>query len=111
MHAKIDNVRGNGYIIPDQVESLTYYFSVPKRDDDIRLVYDATRTGLNSTLWAPNFQLPTVDALVRVVESGSWMGDLDVGEMFLNFCLDPCLRPFCGVDVTLFYGASSPLHM
>lgn len=28
------------------------------------------------------------------------MGDLDVAEQFWNFCLDPALQPYCGVDVT-----------
>ncbi len=31
------------------------------------------------------------------------MGDLDIGEMFLNFCLHPELRPFCGVDLKPYF--------
>ena len=31
------------------------------------------------------------------------MGDLDVGEQFLNFCLDPALRPYCGVDLKGYF--------
>jgi hypothetical protein len=31
------------------------------------------------------------------------MGDLDVGECFLNFILHPTLRPYAGVDFTLFF--------
>jgi hypothetical protein len=31
------------------------------------------------------------------------MGDLDIGEMFLNFCLHPDLQPYCGVDVKPYF--------
>ena len=31
------------------------------------------------------------------------MGDLDVGECLLNFMLPPDLRPYAGVDFTLFF--------
>ena len=30
----------------------------------------------------------------------SWYGDVDVGEMFLNFPLDINMRKFCGVDLS-----------
>ena len=30
----------------------------------------------------------------------SWFGDIDLGEMFLNYFWDHCLRPNAGVDVT-----------
>jgi len=33
-------------------------------------------------------------------DADTWMGDLDLGEMFLNFWLDEQLRPYAGVDVT-----------
>jgi hypothetical protein len=36
-------------------------------------------------------------------EGGTYMGDLDVGECFLNFMLHPTLRPYAGVDFTLFF--------
>jgi len=97
MMEKLNKVRGRGYIQKMEVRSLTNYFAVPKGQDDIRMVFDATQSGLNAALWAPNFQLPTADTLVRSIGTGAWMGDLDVGEMFLNFCLDPALRPYCGV--------------
>jgi hypothetical protein len=32
------------------------------------------------------------------------MGDLDIGEMFLNFCLHPQLQPYCRVDVRPYFG-------
>jgi hypothetical protein len=100
---KLHGVRGRKYIDKGEVKSLTSYFCVPKGESDIRMVYDASRSGLNHSLWAPNFGLPAVDALVRGVMDHSWMGDLDIGEMFLNFCMHPELRPFCGVDLKPYF--------
>ena len=31
------------------------------------------------------------------------MGDLDIGEMFLNFCLHPDIQPYCGVDFKPYF--------
>jgi hypothetical protein len=42
------------------VSSLTSFFAVPKGTAGIRVVYDATRSGLNDAIWAPNFFLPTI---------------------------------------------------
>ena len=49
------------------------YFAVPKDDDDIRMVYDAIVNKLNEGVWVPTFWLPTIDSLVHVVCSTSWM--------------------------------------
>jgi hypothetical protein len=97
---KLNNVRDKGNIKPGKVRSLTGYFGVPKGLSDIRMVYDATRSGLNEALWATNFGLPTVETHLRGFDFGSWMGDIDLGEMFLHFCLDIHLHEFCGVDLT-----------
>jgi hypothetical protein len=97
--AKLEVVRDKRYVCKGTVTSLTSYFSVPKGDQDIRLVYDASKSGLNKSLWAPNFGLPTVDTLTRGITSKFWMGDLDIGEMFLNFPLHPSLHPVCGIDL------------
>lgn len=101
--AKLQNVRDKQYITKGEVYSLTSYFCVPKGESDIRMVYDTTKSGLNKSLWAPNFGLPTVDVLVRNVSEQSWMGDLDIGEMFLNFCMHPDLQPYCGVDLRPYF--------
>eukprot|EP00979_Chaetoceros_neogracilis_P007253 scaffold1521_cov271-Chaetoceros_neogracile.AAC.61 len=73
---------------------------VPKAIIDIRVVYDATQCGLNDALWAPNFFLPTVDSILRNASSSTWFGDIDLGEMFLNYALDMDIRMYAGVDVT-----------
>jgi hypothetical protein len=79
---------------------LTGSFPVPKGQDDLRMVYDASKCGLNSQLWAPNFMLPTIDMTLRHVDHSGWFGDIDLGEMFLNFPLDINLRPYVGIDVS-----------
>jgi len=69
----------------------------------VRLVYDASKSGLNIVLWAPSFPLPSVDSLTDMVEPSSCMADLDMGEQFLNFPLDVALRPVCGIDVWPYF--------
>jgi hypothetical protein len=100
MEKKIRKVRARGYIKPGFVKSLTGFFAVPKAGTDIRIVYDATQCGLNEALWAPNFFLPTVDSILRNAACGTWFGDIDLGEMFLNYALDLDLRAYAGVDLT-----------
>lgn len=63
-------------------------------------MYDATKSGLNAAIWAPNFFLPTIDSIVSRSNDSTFFGDIDVGEMFLNYFLDPRLRSKAGVDVT-----------
>ena len=64
------------------------------------MVYDATKSKLNDALWAPNFMLPDIDSVLTNYTLSSWFGDIDLGEMFLNYFLDHRLRPYAGVDVT-----------
>ena len=99
MTEKLEKVRSRGYIRPGEINSLTGFFAVPKGDDDIRIVYDATACGLNEALWAPNFSLPTIDSVLRNSNSKTWFSDIDLGEMFLNYFLDEDLRKYAGVDV------------
>lgn len=88
------------YISEGYVESLSTFFCVPKGESDIRIVYDMTKCGLNAPLWSPRFYLPTPDAVFDAIEYSSWMGDIDQGEMFLNYPADPELVSYLGVDVT-----------
>lgn len=97
---KISKVRKRKYIAPGFVASLTNFFSVPKGDRDIRMVYNGTSSGLNDILWVPSFPLPTVDSLLRAVHPNTWMADMDLGVMFLNFVLHETLRELAGVDAT-----------
>ena len=49
-------------------------------DTDVRVVYDGTLSGLNASLWAPYFPLPTIQSHLRIVEPGTYMADNDLGE-------------------------------
>jgi hypothetical protein len=100
---KLMSARERGYISMGEVKSLIFFFDVPKGLDDIRMVYDGTKSGLNAALWAPWFPLPTVDSLLRSVVPGTFMSDNDVGEMFLNFVLHSSIQERCGVDLTKFF--------
>ena len=86
------------------MKSLTGFFTVPKGEDDIRIVYDASACGLNDALWCSNFFLPTIDSVLQNAGSETWFGDIDLGEMFLNFQLDEKILPWVGVDVSELEG-------
>ena len=104
VQSKLMQVRTRRYICPGQVTSLTDYFDVPKGINDVRMVYNGTSCGLNDLLWAPSFWLPNTITAARLLDFSSFCVDLDLGEMFLNFPLDPMLRPYAGVDLTPFRG-------
>ena len=53
--------------------------------DDIRMVYDTTRSGLNQAVWAPWFSIPKITSHLRSVVAGTFISDCDVGEVFLIF--------------------------
>ena len=97
---KVALVIERGYLEEGKVKNLTSYFAVPKGLGDIRVVYDASKSLLNSALWSPNFGLPTIHTVLRATSFESWFKDADLGEHFLNFPLDKRLRPYVGVDVT-----------
>ena len=103
---KLSKVRDRRYIAKGTVSSLTSFFSVPKGKDDIRMVYDGTKSGLNDSMWVPRFGLPTVETHLRSIEEGTFMADVDVGECFLNFPLHHSLRPLAGVDLTRYFPES-----
>jgi hypothetical protein len=100
---KLDSIRDRKYVEPGWVISFISFFAVAKGLSDIRMVYDGTKSGLNRILWAPWFPLPTVETLLRSVEAGIYLGDNDVGEMFLNFMLHEDVRELCSVDFSGFF--------
>ena len=103
MRAKLEKVKTLRYIQPGTVTSLTFYFSVPKGETDIRMVYDGTKSGLNDSMWAPWFALPTVETHLRFVGPETWLGDIDIGDMFHNFMLHEKVQKLAGIDVTPFF--------
>ena len=88
------------YIDDGFVRSLSTFFCIPKGGQDIRIVYDTTKCGLNACLWSPRFYMSTPDSVFDSIEYEYWMGDIDQGEMFLNYPVDPQLLQYLGVDVT-----------
>jgi hypothetical protein len=61
-----------------KVKLLIKYFALPKREDDIRMVYDATANKLNDCVWVATFWLPTIDSLVRALDKNLWMTDRNI---------------------------------
>ena len=75
--SKVLKVRERKYITDGKVESLLNVFEVPKGPDDIRMVYDATKSGLNESVWAPNFFLPTITSVEGTLDPTTWISDAD----------------------------------
>jgi hypothetical protein len=106
VRVKVQSVLDKGYIVrcdPASLRSLMFMFDVPKGDDDVRMVYDGSKSGLNEALWAPWFALPTVDAMTRGLLPGYWCADNDYGEQFLNFNLHKDLQLYCGIDLSQLF--------
>ena len=97
--SKVAVMWSRDYLEAGHVTNSVHFFAVPKGDEDIRVVFDGTSSGLNTTLWAPNFFLPSAKSAAMVMCFSTWMSDMDFGEMFHNFNLDPRIRPYSGVNV------------
>lgn len=72
--ANLQRVFDRGYmeiIDIEFVESLMYMFHVPKGSNDIWMVYNKTKSGLNDALYAPWFLLLIVDTMCRWVVARS----------------------------------------
>jgi hypothetical protein len=67
------------------------------------MVYDGSVSGLNDAMWVPRFVLPTLKTRLQAVEEQTYMADVDVGGMFLNFILYKDLRSVSGVDLTCYF--------
>ena len=65
---KLMKVLDKGYIVRTDAKEITafmFMFHVPKGESDVRIVYDGSRSGLNETIYAPWFALPTVNSMAR----------------------------------------------
>ena len=91
MKGKLDKIQRRNYIEWGVVLSLTHMFYVLKGLHDIMMVYNSMSCRLNAVLWAPHFGLPIVQHTLRSLMPGYYQCDMDVGEMFLNFWLNPPL--------------------
>jgi hypothetical protein len=98
---KVFKVIKRGYLRPVQrrdLQSLMHYFSVPKGENDIRMVYDGSKCLLYAATFAPWFAVPTSSTLERTVLPHTIQGDNDFGDMFLNFQLHKEMQKYTGVD-------------
>ena len=111
MTKKFEKVRAKAYVSEGTVLSMINCFAVAKGDDDIRLVYDGTKSGLNACVWAPNFFLPSVDSMLMNMNVHTWCADLDLSEMFLNYPLHKDLAPYAGVDYTAILQADKAVWL
>jgi len=101
----------NATYYPGQLH-VTSYFAVPKGDCDIRLVCDATKSGLNKCIWVPLFMLPPTEVMTDCLTASSWMSDHDIGEMFLNFPMHESIQRYCGIDLRQYcYPDSDRTHL
>ncbi|KAL7566075.1 hypothetical protein ACA910_009861 [Epithemia clementina (nom. ined.)] len=105
---KLQDVRMKGYVrtCPHTLATMNY-FAVPKGENDVRMVYDGTKSGLNACLYAPWFYLPDSDGLTRTLNKNFWCIVNNYGEMFLNFWIHPDLQKYSGMDLTPLYGQRS----
>ena len=65
--------------------------------DEIRMIYDTTKSGLNDAVWNHWFTIPSVEPHLKSVNAGTCMSNCDVGKMFFNFMLELSLRLHAGV--------------
>ena len=107
-----------GYIEQGYIHSLTQYFPVSKMKEmvkrkemvtDWRIMYAFSKSSFNDHMWSSNYPLPTQEAVLCQVSHESFLGDLDGGEQFLNFPLDPRILPYAGVDLTPLIHREPPL--
>jgi hypothetical protein len=109
---KFQAILARGYVVSNQdatelteledfIMSFIDYFGVPKADD-VQVVYNGASCGLNDTVWAPNFWLPTAKSAARVLNFDYCCVDLDLGKMFLNFPLPMLFCRFSGIDLSPF---------
>ena len=109
MVKKLQKVIERGYVSDAYIRSLINCFAVAKGIQDIRLVYDGTKSELNAAVWAPNFFLGSIESLLMFTNLQTWLADMDLGEMFLNYYMDPRIRPYSGVDVTSIFQSKKKL--
>ena len=84
---KLEKVMAKGYIeLTDikLVKAIMRMFHVAK-EDNICMVYDGSKLGLNAAIYAPWLALPTAESMTQCMTIGLWLADNDYKECFLNF--------------------------
>ena len=94
---KIAKLISRRYIEAGPVKVVIPRMCVPKGDDDVRVVWDMTRNGVNPGLFASTFYLIGIYSLMDRIDEGMWIADFDCGEMFNNYTLHESEREYAGV--------------
>ena len=84
------------------IKNITDFFAVPKGEQDIRMVFNGTRSGLTDTIWAPSYWLPNATSILRTISFGHRAVDIELGEFFINLPLHDDLKQLSAVDLTQF---------
>jgi hypothetical protein len=87
------------YLVPGDFRTAVPRFPVPKGADDIRVVWDLAKNGLNEKMFTPSFFLPTMHTYLRRLPAGAYCGDFDIGEQFHNYLLHESEQVYCGVEI------------
>ena len=62
------------------MKNVTEYFAVAKGKDDIRMVFNGTKSGLTDALWEPSFWISTATSMLQMVSFNHKPVDIDLGE-------------------------------
>jgi hypothetical protein len=92
---KLEKLLRRRYVTCGPCRNTVPRFAVPKGSDDIRVVWDLKKNGVN----APSFFLPTVATYLRRLDCDAYSGDFDIGEQFHNYMLHPVEQIYCGVHI------------
>ena len=96
---KLEKLLRRRYIVPGICYNTVPRFPIPKGSDDIRVVWDLAKNGLNKQMYTPSFFLATLGTYVRRIEAGVYGGDFDIGEQFHNYILHETEQVYCGVEI------------
>ena len=69
---------------------------VVEREGRLRLVVDATASGLNDILYPPKFQLPTHTSIIRKLNYADYMAKADLKNGFLQLPMRRCEQTYLG---------------
>jgi hypothetical protein len=72
---------------------------VPNGAQDIRLVWNLTKNGVNATVLSPYFFVCTIASLCRRLEPGDDQGDFDIKEQYHNYLLHVSQCAYHGVII------------
>lgn len=92
---KLEKLLRRRYIVPGYCRLTVPRFPVPKGQDDIRVVWDLAKNGVNETMYTPSFFLASMSTYIRRIDVGTYGGDFDIGEQFHNYMLHPSEQPNC----------------